>query len=233
MKKFPVWATVFMLLGVAILCALGTWQIKRLHWKQNLIADLEKAAAAEPVPLDSAAIGHVADIKTTILRGTLTGHYLHDHEIAVGPRPHDDKMGHHVVTPFELQDGMIVFVLRGWIADGDAGPVQRPDGILTISGALKPPASTNPFTPENNPEKNQWYYIDPAQMGSAMKLDPVAPLVFYEQTYRSDKGWPLPVDVMTYPDNNHLSYAIFWFSMAGVLVIMYGLRFIPAREKEA
>ncbi|HEY8189801.1 MAG TPA: SURF1 family protein [Micavibrio sp.] len=232
MKKFPVWATVFMLLGVVILCSLGTWQIKRLHWKQNLIADLEKAAAAEPTPLDSAAIAHAVEIKTTILRGILTGHYLHDREINVGPRPHDDKMGHHVVVPFELQDGMIVFVLRGWMADGDSGPVQRPGGTLAIPGALKPPASTNPFTPKNNPEKNQWYYIDPAQMGSYMKLDHVAPLVFYEQTVRNGKGWPTPIDVMTYPDNNHLSYAIFWFSMAGILLAIYGLRFIPAGRKK-
>ncbi len=218
--------------GVLGLCALGSWQIQRLHLKENLIANLEKAAAAEPIALDSTDIQHAFENNVTILRGTLTGHYLHNHEINVGPRPQNDLMGHHIVTPFQLQDGGIVLVLRGWIQDGNQAPVQQPDGTLTISGVLKEPASTNSFTPKNIPEKNQWYHIDPAQIENVMNLRDVAPMVLYEQMPHSDSGWPLPIDAMAYPDNKHLSYAIFWFSMAGMLIVIYSLRFITAQKEK-
>ena len=41
-----VFALVVGLGGVAILCALGTWQLQRLAWKEGLIAELEARLAA-------------------------------------------------------------------------------------------------------------------------------------------------------------------------------------------
>ena len=42
--------TLFALGAVAALCALGSWQVKRLHWKQELVAEwnarIDQPAAA-------------------------------------------------------------------------------------------------------------------------------------------------------------------------------------------
>src|SRR5688500_17479242 len=201
MKKPPFWATIFTILGILLLCALGTWQIQRLHWKQGVISDIEQALAAEAAALDGKTITQAMENNKAILRGALTGHYRHDHEIAIGPRPQDGEPGHPIVTPFELRDGTIVFVLRGWIGDDNAGNIQRPEGMLTVQGVLKPPPARNPFTPENIPGKNQWYIIDPGQMAASMNFRNYAPAVFYAQEDADGPGWPQPVNALALPAN--------------------------------
>ena len=37
--------------GVAILCALGLWQVQRLAWKQGVIAQIDARIHATPVAL--------------------------------------------------------------------------------------------------------------------------------------------------------------------------------------
>ena len=41
--KIPFWATIFTTLGVIALCTLGTWQIQRLAWKEDIINKLDNA----------------------------------------------------------------------------------------------------------------------------------------------------------------------------------------------
>ena len=47
-------ALVFGLGGVAILLALGIWQVQRLAWKTEIIDRIEARLAADPVPLPAA-----------------------------------------------------------------------------------------------------------------------------------------------------------------------------------
>ena len=82
------------------------------------------------------------------------------------------------------------------------------------------------------PGINQWYSLDPDQMAASLGLKNHAPMTFYEQDEHEGSGCPLPVDVLAYPDNNHLAYALFWFTMAAVLALIYSLRFILRSSRE-
>ena len=44
--KLPVWGTILTVIGVVVLCTLGTWQLDRLAWKKDLIAKLDAAYAS-------------------------------------------------------------------------------------------------------------------------------------------------------------------------------------------
>ncbi len=51
--KLPIGATFFTAAGVAILLSLGTWQVQRLEWKNDIIERLnegyDRAASAPPI----------------------------------------------------------------------------------------------------------------------------------------------------------------------------------------
>ena len=49
------WPTVAMLAALALLLALGTWQMQRLHWKEALIAEREAQLTASPELLPARA----------------------------------------------------------------------------------------------------------------------------------------------------------------------------------
>lgn len=97
------------------------------------------------------------------------GHYRHDQEMLIGPRVHEGKDGYLVVTPLEREgEGTTVLVNRGWIAKKFKRQVDRPDGVpqgqITVEGLLRMPWKKNMFTPDNSPEKGEFYFPDVAQM---------------------------------------------------------------------
>ena len=93
------WPTLATLVGLAVLAALGTWQLQRLAWKQDLIdrAEAQLAAAAAPVPagpLDG------LDFRRLSAQGT----YLHGAAFAFGLTAVAGEPGARLVTPLRLQD---------------------------------------------------------------------------------------------------------------------------------
>lgn len=240
--KIPFWATVFMLMGVMVLCALGMWQVKRLAWKQDIIASIQEQQSIDPTQNhftpDDLVVAHA------FKRGAVTGHFLHDKEIHLAPRMYESVVGYHLFTPFILagDEGRILLVNRGWVPNKMNMPedavIEFPAGEISIAGTIRNPAKANAFTPENKSDDGIWYHIDLSDVSKALGLSTVFPVLFYADNpslagYEVDDGhYPLPVSVNVIPQNNHMQYAFFWFSMALVLVIVYVLRFIAPQFKK-
>ena len=148
--------------------ALGTWQVFRLGWKTELIARFEDRLIREPLPLPP-QIDPLAIKEFDYRRVHATGRFRHDQEMLIGPRMHDGNNGYLVVTPLEREgEGTTILVNRGWIprklyrqADRTEG---LPTGQTTVQGLLREPWKKNIFTPDNKPEKGQFYFPDVAQM---------------------------------------------------------------------
>lgn len=156
---------------------LGTWQVKRLGWKTDLIAKFEDRLVRDPLPLpptiDPAAI-HDFDYRRVLA----TGHLRHDQEMLIGPRIRDGQDGYMVVTPLERKDGSTVLVNRGWISkkhrdQRSRKPEALPTGEVTIEGLLREPWKKNMFTPENRPDKGEFYFPDVKQMAELTGAQPV------------------------------------------------------------
>jgi cytochrome oxidase assembly protein ShyY1 len=157
--------------------ALGTWQVQRLGWKTTLIAKLEDRILREPLPLpphiDPDAIGDF-DYR----RVTATGRYRHDQEMLIGPRMRDGKQGYMVVTPLEREgDGTTVLVNRGWISkafqDQRSRPGGLPEQVVLVEGLLRQPWKKNMFTPDNRPDKGEFYFPDVKEMAELTGSQPV------------------------------------------------------------
>jgi surfeit locus 1 family protein len=158
---------------------LGTWQVKRLQWKTDLIAKCEDRLVRPPLPLpprvDPDAIADF-DYRRVYVSGT----FRHDQEMLVGPRMRDGEQGYIVVTPLEREgdDGAKVLVNRGWVAKSKADQRRRaaeglPMGEVRVEGMLRQPWKKNMFTPENRPDKGEFYFPDVKQMAELTGSQPV------------------------------------------------------------
>lgn len=224
MKKPPVWATFFTLLSLLILCSLGTWQIKRLAWKTELLVQINTAYEAEPARLSREQLYQKNSDSVFIAHGTVRGRYVYSKEIMIQPRTHNGQTGYHVITPFALEDGGGILVNRGWVPRDWKNTQSDKQKKTDVTGILRRPERANLFVPENNPDTNQWYRLDVDEIIRYLELDHMSPYILYAET--SAFVLPIPHDSKWLPRNNHLQYAIFWFSMAGVLVLIFGFRFL-------
>lgn len=167
--------------------ALGTWQVKRLGWKTRLLARLEDRITRPPLPLPP-EVGVDLDPDTAAealdyRRVLATGHFLHEKEMLLGPRVNDGESGFFVITPL-VRDGSAmegkgstVLVNRGWIHKDFADQRTRlhalPHEEVTVEGLLRKPWKKNIFTPDNQPEKNGWYFPDVKQMADWAGAQPI------------------------------------------------------------
>lgn len=106
-----------------------------------------------------------------------TGHFRHDQEMLVGPRMRDGTDGFMVVTPLERKGGSTILVNRGWIDKKHRNRRSRPDGLptgeVTVEGLLREPWKKNMFTPENRPERGDFFFPDVKQMAELTGSQPV------------------------------------------------------------
>lgn len=156
--------------------ALGTWQVQRLGWKTDLITKFEDRLIRDPLPLpphiDPSAI-HEFDYRRVLA----TGRLRHDQEMLIGPRMRDGQDGYMVITPLERENGTTILVNRGWIdkkhRDQRTRPDSLPKGQITVEGLLREPWKKNMFTPDNRPDKGEFYFPDVHQMAELTGSQPV------------------------------------------------------------
>jgi surfeit locus 1 family protein len=161
---------------------LGTWQLQRLQWKVNLIDELQEKLEREPIALpgqvkcDSSLfyilrvlieMHSLSVIPDFIFRKVLLrGKWDHRHTMLVGPRVREGQHGYHVVTPLIRSDGSTVLVNRGFVSKEavDKGLLRQETEEVDVFGMLRTSQVRNAFTPDNHPEKGQWYWADVATM---------------------------------------------------------------------
>jgi surfeit locus 1 family protein len=220
-RLFPALFTI----AVVLVCGgLGLWQLQRLEWKRSLIAQREAALAAAPVaPPQSLADARALEF----YRVTADGVFLNEKEIhlnAIGPK---GGTGFDVLTPLTGAGGRIVFVNRGFVPTELKDPAKRAAGqfagTVRAAGLLRLPPERRPnwFVPDNRPELNDWFWIDLRAMGAADGLANVAPFYIEADAAPNPGGWPKGgVTPLALP-NDHLQYAITWFSLAVAAIVIY------------
>jgi surfeit locus 1 family protein len=220
------WPTIFSVPALLLCLGLGAWQVERLFWKQDLIAQREAAVAAAP----ASAPQTLAQAQGMEFRHvTDEGVFLNDKEIFVGATSEGGGQGYHVLTPLREPGGRVVFVNRGYIPAELKDPARRAAGQIAgpvrVQGLLRLPPAGRPnwFLPDNRPDLNYWFWVDLPAMSAADKLNEVAPFYIDADPTPNPGGWPKGgVTRLTLP-NNHLQYAITWFSLAVALIVIYVL----------
>jgi surfeit locus 1 family protein len=224
--QFRFWPTAIMLIMMAMLIGLGTWQLQRRVWKTDLLATIAQRMNGDAVALPTA----IDDPSGWTFRHvTVSGHFDQSYALWLYGRTHDGKVGVHLLVPLIRDTGDTILVDRGFVPFGHGSelvPFVEPSTSGTVDGIVRTPEPGGMFMPANQPDKNQWYAVDIAQMSKAvgMTLAPVyiAARPVSVQNGGAD-GWPVATGGTegTGIRNEHLNYAIFWYSMALVLALIY------------
>lgn len=204
----------FGLLGAAVLISLGVWQMQRLAWKEAILAEIDSRIAAPPGDLPASPDPERDKYAPVALRGVLTGPELH---VLVGVK--DLGAGYRLIQPLEV-DGRRIMVDRGFIPL-DAKTAARPPGPVRLTGNLHWPQEVDGYTPDPDLDRNIWFARDVPAMAEALDTSPVLLVVRRQEGGDATGITPLPVGGADIP-NDHLQYAITWFSLALIWLAMTG-----------
>ena len=219
---------VAVLTSLAILLSLGTWQVQRLHWKEQLLADMMQRRSAPPVtvPEIEALNAQGEDIEYRTM--TATGTFDHERERHFFAT-HEGKTGFYVYTPLMLADGRALLVNRGFVPYEMKDPALRLEGQLTgevmLTGYARGELQEKPsaIVPDNDLAKNVFYWKDLSVMASSAGLDAGGVMPFFmdaDASQANPGGWPQGGVTQFALTNNHLQYAVTWYGLAGALVVV-------------
>jgi surfeit locus 1 family protein len=219
-------ALVALLVGGGFL-ALGTWQLQRRAWKLDLIQRVAQRVGAPAIPAPAPErwpqVNRADDEYRHVL---VSGVFLNDRETLVqaatelGP-------GFWLLTPLRQASGQTVLVNRGFLPPQARDPAARgapaPSGAITVSGLLRLTEPGGGFLRANDPQAGRWYSRDVAAIAAARRLPDVAPYFVDADADPADRTaapgqgsgtWPAAgLTVLRFP-NNHLVYAITWYTLA-------------------
>lgn len=223
-RKIGFWPLFWLLFGVSLTFGLGLWQLERLQWKEALLADMARQLASAPVELPAL----IDDPSAWNYRPvTVEGFYAHDRTLVLMSRTQEGKNGVHLLTPLIRDGAPPVLVNRGWVPLDKIDPASRPEtliaNVVVVAGIARTPNPRGWMQPDNVPAANQWYWTDLAAMEQAVGIGALAPLIV-EATAGSDpKALPIGGQTRITIPNNHLEYALTWFSLGGVLIVIFAV----------
>ncbi|MDP9196827.1 MAG: SURF1 family protein [Pseudomonadota bacterium] len=227
MKAFrpTLWATVFTMTGVALLLGLGFWQLERLEWKTALLATIRERTTAPSISLQEAL---VLKDQAEWRHVHASGYFLYGKELYRLAPSEKGQPGWHTIIPMKLDNGRILLVNRGWLSEESRQSAKRDYSLLPerskITGTLRlpnPPGALARWAGvRNNPRQNRWQWIDIPAMASAANTDPALVLPVVLDTSQPRLSFP----------NNHLQYALTWFSLAAALLVVWGIKSLDSRS---
>jgi surfeit locus 1 family protein len=213
----------FLVIAFGVLIKLGVWQLQRLEWKNNIIADIQ---AQEDINTTETPLG--LETAEEFERGYLDAQFNNDF-ILIKPRIHEGKVGAHAYSIITTIEGVNIPVNYGWIEGGE-NPTYNDLYPGRFIGYLKSPDRPNAFTPSNNTGQNQWYNYDENDFKRYYDTDEIYDKILYITETPISNAIPFSLGEAAYPRNKHAQYAAFWFFMAGLLPILVGL-FMWSRRK--
>lgn len=209
--------------GIIGLLSLGIWQIERRAWKLDLMQRVEQRVHAAPERAPGPSAWPSIDAKADEYRRvTATGHFRHDRETLVTAVTKDGS-GYWVLTPLETTDGFTVLVNRGFVPSDKRDPASRAagqiEGEASVTGLLRLTEPKGAFLRSNDPAAGRWFSRDVQAIADARGLSNVAPYFIDADATPNTGGLPIGGLTVIAFQNNHLVYALTWFTLALMLVV--------------
>lgn len=211
---------------LALLINLGSWQLGRASEKSALQARWEERATLPPV--SPATLLTESPEARADRQVVWQGQFAPDQYLLLDNRLHRGRPGYHVIA-LASAEGLLVPVNLGWIAGDPARqslPVPNlPEGKVLLTGRVyvpigKPVILQKPVAPASLPAPVQTLYWDnwPVELADLLgqpllpfevRIEPSSPVALTAE-------WP----VVNQSSSKHIGYAVQWFAMACVLLLI-------------
>ena len=202
--------SVFIIFFILVFVSLGTWQIIRLNWKNNLIFEIENSLKNPPVELSN--INH-----ENYLRVKTSGNIDFEKQIYLYNLNENGTPGFEVINPLSVNQKNYL-INRGWIPFEKKGMQEINEfDEKNIVGTLKLQGRKNIFKPDNDIEKNYWFSLDREDIMKFTGKEFSKYIIYLNGNYK----FPKPKKITANISNNHKKYAITWFSLAISILLLY------------
>lgn len=233
------WATLVVLLGMAVLARLGMWQLDRLEQRKARNAEIVRQLELPPLSLtDEPLAEDLTSLKNR--RATARGEFDFSNQVALLYQNLQDTPGIHLITPLVIEgSSQAVLVDRGWLPIDQAAPenwsqFDEPGpvsvtGFIRLSETLPARAGDAPQRQVAEPQ-SEWYRVDIEAIQGQVPYELLP--VYILQSPPEDRDITLPYEVepeFDLSNGPHLGYAIQWFTFALILGIMY-VRYVSNKE---
>lgn len=202
--------SVFVIFFIFVFVALGSWQIVRLNWKNNLILEIENSLKNPPVELTNSNVENYLKIKTSGSIDLEKQIYLYNLNDTGTP-------GFEVINPILINDTNYL-INRGWI------PFEKKNSQEInvfdendIIGTLKLQGRKNIFKPDNDLEENYWFSLNREDILKFTGKEFSKYIIYLNGNYQV----PKPKKITANISNNHQKYALTWFSLAISILLLY------------
>ena len=202
--------SVFVIFFILVFIALGSWQIVRLDWKNNLILEIENSLKNPPVELTDSNEENYLKIKTSGLINLEKQIYLYSLNEMGTP-------GFEVLNPILIND-IDYLINRGWIPfeKKNSEEINEFDES-NITGTLKLQGRKNIFKPDNDIEENYWFSLNREDILKFTGKEFSKYIIYLDGNYQV----PKPKKITANISNNHKKYALTWFSLAISIFLLY------------
>ena len=202
-----------MFFSIILFCSLGTWQIYRLQWKLNLINEIKIGLDSQPISFSK---NKIKNYQRVFLEGDLD----FNKQIFLYSLNKNGAPGYDIITPLKTVDGLFILVNRGWIEKDQKNDLKKINIIETnkYEGIIKKITRSNPFKPKNDIKNNEWYTLNLNDLkiytgnefgNYVLHIEKISNTFLQLKQINPD----LP--------NNHLKYAITWYSVAMSILIYF------------
>jgi len=200
----------FIIFFIFVFIGLGTWQIIRLNWKNNLILEIENSLKNPPVELAQSNKKNFLKIKTS-------GSIDFDKQIYLYNLNESGTPGFEVINPITIRDENFL-INRGWIPFEKKGTQEiNVFDQKNIIGTLKLQGRKNIFKPDNDLNENYWFSLNREDIFKFTGKNFSKYIIYLDGNYQL----PRPKKITANISNNHQKYAITWFSLALSILLLY------------
>lgn len=218
----PNWLMIILaLVFISLFIRLGLWQIQRADEKAKMVIAEGALAKQKPVNWDS---GKKSPIQYQ--RVKLQGHYL-TNVFLLDNQHQQHQFGYDVLSPLLLADGSVVMVDRGWVL-GDSTrrsfpDIKMPNGLVQLQGSVYFPSKNQWILGPSLEEKGNKIIV--LELLDAKLISHILQKKVYPFIIRLDKqdayGFVREWAIVSMPPQRHLAYALQWFVMALVILIIF------------
>ena len=210
MKK--IFFNIFSILIIFLLLSLGTWQLVRLQWKQELILEIKKSTNQKARVFQSASNKNFQKVK---LEGKLLKQNYFIYRLS-----EKGKYGFDLLSILQLDSSNLILIKRGWTRKIDnTMKLNNTEERSVFEGVLYPLKEKGLFTPDNSPKENFLYYFDKQKFEYELN-NKFYPYILV-QDKKDLKFSNLENKQIVTISNNHLQYAVTWFVLAIGIIIAF------------